>query len=59
VVARKKLRIGFALSGDPRYKHTFLDYDRPFDPFPIHFRNANPGLQIAMKKQRKRTVSPC
>jgi hypothetical protein len=43
---KKEAQEIFTLSGDPRYKHTFLDYDRPFDPYPIHFWDANPDLQI-------------
>jgi hypothetical protein len=30
----------------PRYKQTFLDYDRPFDPYPLSFWDTNPDLMI-------------
>jgi hypothetical protein len=43
----------------PRYRQTFLDYDRPFDPYPIHSWDANRISRCWMKKQRKRTASPC
>jgi hypothetical protein len=36
----------FTLSGDPRYKQTFLDYDRPFDPYALSFWDTNPDLVI-------------
>jgi hypothetical protein len=38
----------FTLSGDPCYKQTFLDCDRLFDPYPIHFWDANPDLRLCV-----------
>jgi hypothetical protein len=34
------------MSGDPRYKQTFLDYDTPFDPYALELWNTNADLQI-------------
>jgi hypothetical protein len=42
----KEAQERFILSGDPRYKQTFLDYDTPFDPYPLEFWNTNADLQI-------------
>jgi hypothetical protein len=42
----KEAQERFTLSGDPRYKQTFLDYDTPFDPYALEFWSTNADLQI-------------